>query len=452
MLTRILIVDDDESICDLLELRLSRAGFDVRVEHSFAGAREAVGRATFDVVVADVRMPGAAGGGVELCAWLGKERPDLPVILMTAFGDMGAALNALRAGAYDLLSKPFETSVLERTVERAIERRRLLFEVQQLRRAAAKPASALDVLGGSPAMTRVRELIEAVAGLEVSVLITGDSGTGKELCARTIHQQSARRKGPFIGVNCAALPATLLESELMGHVRGAFTDAREKKGMLLQAEGGTLLLDEIGEMPMELQPKLLRVLQERTVRPLGGDRDVPFDARIVAATNSDLEAMVRDKRFRQDLYYRLNVIRVQLPSLHERGDAVTLAQQMLLRIGIAMGKHVTGLTATASRALEAYTWPGNVRELSNCMERAVALARQEEIGVDDLPESIRRTAPETAPAPTAETAELISLEEMERRHILSVLAAMDGNRTRAAEVLGLHRRTLYRKLELYGIV
>jgi two-component system response regulator HydG len=449
MLSRVLIVDDDDSICDLLKLQLSRAGYEVRAESSVEAARGRIGAEPFDVVVADVHLDGPSG--IELCTWVGRERPDLPVVIMTAFGDMGAALSALRAGAYDFLTKPFETSLLERTLERAIERRRLIFEVKQLRKVAAAPRD-VEVLGGSVAMMRVRELIESVAALDVPVLVTGESGTGKELVARILHERSPRRRAPFVGVNCAALPAALLESELFGHVRGAFTDAREKKGLVLQAEGGTLLLDEIGEMPMELQPKLLRVLQERAVRPVGGDRELPFDVRVIAATNCDLDGMVRERRFRQDLYYRLNVIRVQLPSLVERGDAIALAQQMLLRTGIAMGKRITGLTAAASRALESYSWPGNIRELQNCVERAVALARGEEIGLDDLPEAVGRRGAEPTPPAPADAGELLPLDEVERRHILHVLDAVQGNRSRAAEILGLHRRTLYRKLELYGVI
>jgi two-component system response regulator HydG len=282
------------------------------------------------------------------------------------------------------------------------------------------------------------------------VLITGESGTGKEVIARALHARSPRRHRPFVAVNCAALPETLLESQLFGHVRGAFTDAHaDRQGLLAEAAGGTILLDEFGELPLNLQPKLLRALQERTFRPLGGARDVGFDARIVVATNRPLEQMVAAGRFREDLFYRVNVVSVELPPLRERGeDILPLAHRFLQQAARRLGRDVRGIDPTAARALLAHDWPGNVRELGNAIERAVALTRFDTIVATDLPEKVRQPSPKPAPATAA--AALLPLEEVERRHILHVLQAVSDNRGRAANILGIDPKTLYRKLRAWG--
>jgi two-component system response regulator HydG len=300
-------------------------------------------------------------------------------------------------------------------------------------------------------MNDVRDLVERVSQSTASVLITGESGTGKEQVARLLHERSSQRDGPFVAVDCAALPEALLESELFGHVSGAFTDARSSRtGLLVRATGGTLLLDEIGEMPLGLQPKLLRALQERRVRPVGSNEEVGFDARIIAATNRDLEAAVEERRFREDLYYRINVIHVHLPPLRARGsDVLLLAQHFLGRLSRQSEKRIDGLSPQVAEKLLAYTWPGNVRELQNCMERAVALARFEEVMVEDLPEKIRSYRRQAVLVDSDDPSELLTMEEVERRYILRVLEAAGGNKTIAARILGFDRKTLYRKLESY---
>jgi len=306
-----------------------------------------------------------------------------------------------------------------------------------------------DILGTSAAMLEMCELVARVADTETTVLVTGESGTGKELVAKALHARSGRRDGPFVAINCAAMPENLLESELFGHVKGAFTDARTSRpGLFVRATGGTILLDEIGEMPAGMQAKLLRALQERTVRPVGGDEELPFDARILAATNRDLETEVEEKRFREDLFYRINVVRVHVPPLRARGsDVLLLAQLFLERYAAQSRRAVAGLSSDAADRLLAYPWPGNVRELQNCIERAVALAQAERIGKDDLPEKIREHAAVRVDVASNDAGELLPMEEVERRYILKVLEAVGGNKTLAAQILGFDRRTLYRKLE-----
>jgi transcriptional regulator with PAS, ATPase and Fis domain len=303
-------------------------------------------------------------------------------------------------------------------------------------------------------MQQVYTLIEQVAGTDATVLITGESGTGKEVVARAIHNTSRRKDGPFVAVNCAAVPEALLESELFGHAKGAFTDAKSsRQGLFQQAHNGTLFLDEIGEMALALQPKLLRAIQERKVRPVGAEAEIPIDVRLIAATNRELEEMVEEKRFREDLYYRINVIHIPLPPLRARGgDVLLLAQHMLRQYGAVFDKKVMGLSQAAAERMVAYDWPGNVRELGNCLERAVALAHFEEIQVEDLPDKIRhRQLSKTSPMSGNELAELLTLEEVERRHVVRVLEACHGNRTDAAKILGLDRKTLYRKLLRWGV-
>jgi two-component system response regulator HydG len=309
-----------------------------------------------------------------------------------------------------------------------------------------------DLLGASPAMQQVYDLLERVVDSESSVLITGETGTGKELVARALHRRGRRSGGPFVAVNCAAMPEALLESELFGHARGAFTDARTARtGLFLKASGGTLFLDEIAELPPALQPKLLRALQERTVRPVGDDTEVPFDVRLITATNRDLDSAVAERRFREDLYFRVNVIHVELPPLRARGsDVLLLAQHSIDRYAAQAGKHVAALSQAAAERLLAYSWPGNVRELQNCIERAVALTNFDRITVEDLPEKIRSYRRSHVVVASDDPSELVPLEEVERRYILRVMEAVGRNKTLAAHVLGLDRKTLYRKLERYG--
>ncbi len=302
-------------------------------------------------------------------------------------------------------------------------------------------------------MRTVYDLVERVADSEATILITGESGTGKEVFANAIHRRSRRAHGPFVAINCTAMPETLLESELFGHTRGAFTDAREARtGLFVQARGGTLLLDEVGDMPLTLQPKILRVLQERKVRPLGSSTEVAIDVRVIAATNRDLEGAIEEKRFREDLYFRLNVIQIPLPPLRSRaGDVLPLAQHLLETFAERAGKPITAIAPAAAEKLVAYSWPGNVRELQNCMERAIALARFEQIGVDDLPEKIREHRSSHVLVASDDPSELVPMEEVERRYVQRVLEAVGGNKAAAARILGFERKTLYRKLERWGI-
>jgi DNA-binding NtrC family response regulator len=443
---RILLVDDDPEFADLLKVRLVERGFEVTCSDSAAAALERLASAEVDVVLTDVRMAGM--NGLELCDRIVANRPDVPVVVMTASSNLETAIAAIRAGAYDFIAKPVELEALVVALERAVQHRSLQAEVQRLRRVVDDATGFGDLLGSSTAMKRVYELLERVAPSDASVLITGESGTGKELVARALHRRGRRSGGPFVVINCSAMPEALLESELFGHARGAFTDARTAHiGLFQQASGGTLFLDEIGDLPTPLQPKLLRALQERVIRPLGSHHEVPFDVRLIAATNRDLEAAVEVKRFREDLYFRINVIRVELPPLRSRAsDILILAQHFIRHHAAQSSKPVSGLSPGVAERLLGYAWPGNVRELQNCIERAVALCRADQIGVDDLPEPIRTCRPHFV-TPGEDTSHLVTLEELEHRHIERVMEAVAGNRTMAAQILGIDRKTLHRRLE-----
>jgi two-component system response regulator AtoC len=447
---RVLVVDDDRDLCRLVAAGLAQKGFEVTWRTSAAEALEVVESTDLDAVVTDLDMAGT--NGLELCERIVANRPDIPVTVLTAFGSLDTAIAAIRAGAYDFITKPPQLDVLVHAVARAVRHRALGDEVKRLRSAAEEPWGSGDLLAGSPSMQRVIEVLQRVVDADASVLIEGESGTGKELVARALHRRGRRSGGPFVAVNCAAVPEALLESELFGHVRGAFTDARAARpGLFVQASGGTLFLDEIGELPLSLQPKLLRALQERAVRPVGADLEVPFDARIIAATNRNLESAVEEGRFRQDLYFRIDVIRVDIPPLRERGnDVLLLAQHFIDRCARKVGKAVVGLSPAVAKRLLDYPWPGNVRELQNCIERAVTLARYERLAVDDLPEKVRRYRRWSLAAGREGRAELVSLEEMERVHVLRVLERAGNNRKLAAQILGVDRKTLYRKLLRYG--
>jgi two-component system response regulator HydG len=446
---RVLVVDDDRSSCEMLEEGLSHAGFQVSWRTSAEEGLRAVQQApTFDAVLTDLRMNGASG--LDLCRALGEHDRTLPVVVITAFGSIRTAVDAIRGGAYDFITKPFDLAVVAMALDRAVRHRALELEVDRLRAAAAGDPAASGLVGKSDTMRRVWDLLARAGNSDASILITGESGTGKELAARAIHRSSARASGPFVAINCAALPEPLLESELFGHVKGAFTDARaDRAGLFVQASGGTLFLDEIGDMPSGMQVKLLRALQERTLRPVGGEREVPFDTRIVAATHKDLEAEIAAGRFRQDLFFRIHVIEVALPPLRARGaDVLLLAQTFVERIAARSGRPALRISHAAAERLLAYDWPGNVRELENSIERAVALARGDEIAADDLPVRVRRaSAPNLVEGDGGEVAELVPLDEMERRYILRVIRAVGGNKKLAAQVLGVDRSTLYRKLD-----
>jgi DNA-binding NtrC family response regulator len=449
MSERILLVDDDPDQCDTLSELLSHEGYSVSATTSPQDAVERAGREDFDAILTDLGM--SEMSGTELCKRLVGMRPDVPVIVVTGHGNMEAAVAAIRAGAYDFITKPVDAKLLNVSIARGLKNRRLEVEVKRLRLACAETKSTAGFVGSSGSMSRVKELIERAGPTDISVLIHGETGTGKELVARALHAASERKSGPFVAINCAAVPASLLESELFGHARGAFTDAKvSREGLFVQASGGTLFLDEIGEMPLEMQPKLLRALQERKVRPVGANADVPFDARVLAATHRDLEAEIEARRFREDLFYRINVVKIDVPPVRERGgDILLLATHILQRACERMRKPEMKLSPQVAALFLEYNWPGNVRELENCLERAIALARFDHISAEDLPEKIRSYKPDRFVLSADEPAEILPLEEIERRYIMRALKLLDGNKTRAADLLHLDRRTLYRRLERY---
>ncbi len=449
---RILVVDDEESMCQLLEADLSLRGFEVSWRTRVDDVLNLLQEEDFDAVLTDLRMPGMRGD--ELCQRILTNRSDLPVIVMTAFGSMETAIAAIRAGAYDFVTKPIEMDALAIVLQRGVEHRQLQEKVKILRQAVQDANRFDEMIGASPSMRNLYGQLTRIAESDTSVLVCGESGTGKELVARSIHRHSTRCDGPLVAVNCAALPDTLLESELFGHTKGAFTGAQSsRKGLLVQAEKGTLLLDEIGEMPLAMQPKLLRALEENRVRPVGSDHEIPIDVRLLTATNRDLLSAVEEKRFREDLYYRINVIQIELPPLRARGtDVLLLANHFVNMLAAGSGREITGITEQAAERLLTYSWPGNVRELRNVIERAVALTRFDKIAVDDLPEKIRNYKSTQVFVGGSDPSELVPLEEIQRRYILHVIQSVNGNRTLAARVLGLDRKTLYRKLCHYGVL
>lgn len=448
---RILVVDDEKEMCEVIDEELERRGYETDWLLSADEAFVRLGSQDYDVVVTDLNMRGM--NGVELCDRIVRNRPDIPVIVVTGFGSLETAIATLRAGAFDFLTKPFDMEELSIAVERAIQHKELRAEVKRLREAVLPDRGHGEMLGTSAAMRAVHELVDRVAPTEATVLITGETGTGKELVARAIHDRSLRASGPLVTLNCSAVPEPLLESELFGHVRGAFTDARsERKGLFAEAHRGTLFLDEIGEMPLAMQAKLLRAIDSRVIRPVGGNSEVSVDVRVVAATHRDLLTAVEDGLFREDLYYRVNVVRVELPPLRVRGnDILVIAQAMLQRFATQCNKPVTRLSPAVAERLLAYSWPGNIRELRNCVERAVALARFEELVVEDLPEQIRQYKSSHVLVAADDPEQLVPLVEVERRYIQRVMEAVDGNKRQAARILGLDRTTLYRKLERYGL-
>jgi DNA-binding NtrC family response regulator len=446
---RVLLVEDDPSMRELLASRIRRRGHAVSVADSAQQGLPLFEAEPFDLVISDIRLGGMTG--LELCEQLVARRSDVPVILVTAFSDLDTAIAAIRAGAHDFIPKPFEIDELLLRLDRALELRFLRAEVGRLREGVLTPLRFEDMIGDSAAMRRLFAMVARVSGSDAAVLITGETGTGKELVARAVHAGS-RPKGPFVAINCAAMPEQLLESELFGHTKGAFTDARAARaGLFVEADGGTLFLDEIGEMPLGLQAKLLRAVQEHKVRPLGSDREVSFNARLISATHRDLESRVAEGQFREDLYYRLAVLPLSLPPLRERGtDVLVIASEYLCKISQRAARPKLGLSPEAARKLIDYSWPGNVRELVNAMERAAALALGDTIQVADLPEKIQAFASSHVLVTGGDASELVSLEEVERRYILRVIETVGGNRTRAAEILRVDRKTLYSKLKAYG--
>lgn len=441
----VLVVDDDADMRELAYDMLKDRGHQVTTAGSGEEALKRLAEEDYAVVLTDLRMKGMQGN--ELLTEIKRRFPDVNVILMTAFGSVETAVDAMKQGASDYLTKPVKKDELVRVVERVIREAALRREVSRLRREIHKEYSFHQILGKSKAIQAVFDLIRRVADSPTNVLITGESGTGKELVAKAIHYNSDRKDAPFIPVNCAAIPEQLLESELFGHMRGSFTDAKtDKRGLFEEAQKGTLFLDEISELPIMLQAKLLRAIQEREIRRVGATKPIPVDVRIIAATNLNLADEVKAKRFRDDLYYRLNVIEIKLPPLRERREDIPLlVDAFLKKCGDARRKEVKGVSEAALAMLMDYAWPGNVRELENVIERAVTLSRGEKIVPEDLPPAVqgsrgdRRVLDEAAER-------TLSLEAMEKEYILKILDKMGGNKYQAAQALGIDRKTLYRKL------
>jgi two-component system, NtrC family, response regulator AtoC len=448
---RVLIADDEESIRHVLTELLNERGYEVRaVADGDEAARELAAR-DYDALVTDVRMPKL--DGLQLIRAAQATSPETTIIVMSAYGSHDLAIEALKAGAYDYLGKPFRPDEVLLVLRKAEERERLRRENLRLRREMSRRAPQLVAEG--PAMKEVLRVVQKVAPAPTTVLIEGESGTGKELIARALHDLSPRAERPFVAVNCGAIPAPLIESELFGHTKGAFTDARTaKRGLFEEADGGTLLLDEIGELPAALQPALLRVLQQGEVRRVGDARSTRVDVRVLASTNRDLASQVQAGRFREDLFYRLNVVQVRLPPLRERQDEIgQLAERLIARHAERIGVAPRRLSPRALELLQRHRWPGNVRELENVLERALVLSEDEEIGPESLPEALQRQV-DPEPLPTQIPGDLSvkrAQRVLEADLIRRALERTDGNRTRAAELLELSPRALLYKIREYGL-
>jgi two-component system response regulator AtoC len=458
---RVLIVDDEQNLRHMLQTLLKREGYEPVGVSSADGALLELSDRPYDVVITDLRMPGR--GGMELVDEIRRRNMDTTVVVMTAYGSREIAIEAMKRGAYDYISKPFEADELVLLLRKAEERERLFRENQslhkQIRAGGQEPEAGLgDLVARSRQMLDLFRTVRKIAEYKTTVLIDGESGTGKELIARAIHRLSPRNGGAFIAVNCGAIPDTLLESELFGHRKGAFTDAnRDRKGLFEEASGGTLFLDEIGELPIGLQVKLLRVLQEGEVRRLGDSQDIKVDVRVVAATARDLSVEVGRGAFREDLFYRLNVFALHLPPLRERRDDIPhLIEHFIARMNARMGLAVAGVSDEAMHALIGYDWPGNVRELENSIERAIVLCEGPQIEADALPERLRRTVTPALPSTAGEPDDAdLSIKRASRRSeeslIRLALQRTRGNRTRAAELLEISHRALLYKIKEYGI-
>jgi two-component system, NtrC family, response regulator HydG len=434
---RVLVVDNDPEMLAMLRRHLEGEGLAVAAATGGREALSAIAGARYDVILTDLIMDDASG--IEVLAAAQARAPATRVLLMTAFGSLETAIEAMRQGAYDYLTKPFKLAEVTHAVRRAVDDQRLREENARLRAEVERQFGFERVVGQSRAIKVVLEQVRAVADSDASVLLLGESGTGKELVARALHWSSARRAGPFVPVNCAAVPDTLLESELFGHEKGAFTGAdRKRTGLFAAAHGGTLFLDEVGDLSVATQAKLLRAIQDKAVRPVGGSEDIQLDLRLVTATNRDLATLVQDGRFREDLYYRLAVIPIRLPALRERPeDTPVLAEYFIRSAALRLGKRLIGFTAEALEWMREHRWPGNVRELENVIERAAVLAAGPSVTVADLRTEFSVAPAAASPRPT--------LEELERQYIRRVLDEVHGDKQAAAKILGVSVRTLQRK-------
>ena len=451
----ILVVDDEASIADGLRLTLEAEGYSVRIAGSVRTALASVAQSEPHVAIVDLMLPD--GDGLTLTKELKTRDPALEVVVITAYGSVRKAMEATKgAGAFYVVEKPFEPEEVLGLVKNALEHRKLLVENTELRRRLLEQTADSEILGSAPGIQRVLETIASVADTDANVLIIGESGTGKELIANALHERSSRREGPFVKINCAALPKDLIESELFGHTKGSFTGATtEKVGLLEEAHKGSLLLDEITEMPADLQAKLLRVLEERVVRRLGGAKSIPVDFRLLSSTNRGPEQAVKDGGLRQDLYFRINTVTIAVPPLRERRDDLPmLVRAFLERYRAKHQRAVDAIEPEAYRRLLAYAWPGNVRELQHAIERAVLVTRGPMLTLEDLPEQLQHTAREGGAGPSAVAPSQVpagSLEEIERASILKALETTRWNKQAAAALLGLRRPTLYSKMRKHGI-
>lgn len=445
----ILVVDDDAVTCNLLEEVLTKEGY--RVDKALSG-QEAIQKGEsqlFDVVLSDIRMTEV--DGMAVLKAIKQRSPDTIVIMMTAFGSIETAIQAIKEGAFDYVSKPFKLDEIKLTIQRALEQRRLLKENILYRQELITKYKLENIVGRSPQMLKIYKTIARVADSKSTVLITGESGTGKELIARAIHYNSSRAGKPFIAIDCSSLAENLLESELFGHVRGAFTGAiANKRGLFEEANSGTCFLDEIGDISLTMQAKLLRVLQEHEIKRVGGTETIKIDVRIIAATNKNLEELVAGKKFREDLFYRLNVVTIHLPPLRERAEDIPLlAEHFLSKFAMENNKPIPHISKDALDLLVRYNWPGNVRELENVIERAVTLSQRPLILPEDFPRRLRLEKP--SPLPSGILPSKIPLSELEKLYIKKVLEETGGNKKKAAEILGIDRRTLYRMAARYGL-
>ncbi len=457
----VLVVDDEADLCELLEMRLEFHGYQVRTERTVEGGLQALGREPFDAMIVDLRL--GTGSGLDILADAQRRSLDAPVIILTAHGSIETAVEATRKGAYGFLTKPFHDHELLQKVANAVESVRLKRELAGLRRMMGGASIEHQLLGTSEAITRVREIIARLAPTDATVLVLGDSGTGKELAARMLHAGSARSNGPFVAVNCAAMPAELLESELFGHVRGAFTGAaKDREGVFAAAAGGTLFLDEVGDAPMAVQVKLLRVLQEQRFTPVGSTKELAADVRLVTATNKDLRQEVAAGRFREDLFYRLHVVPVNMPALVERpADIPLLARHFLRRAAARHERAVAELAPDTLRLLLSHRWPGNVRELANVMEAAALLAQGERLEPEDVRSMLPSTAVADTPRPEAATSALPTdgplaplkeaREGFERAYLVEALRRSDGNVSAAARLAGRNRTDFHDLLRKHGL-
>jgi len=445
---KILIVDDEKSMCQYLSIMLRKEGYDVKTVHNGKKALIEIKESNFDVVITDIRMEGM--NGIELLGAVKETNPALPVIIMTAYASTKTAIDALNHGAFHYLIKRAKNEEIKMVIRSALDMHRVKSENVFLKKQLKKKDEFKEIIGKSEEIQGVFKLVNKVADTDSTILISGESGTGKELIAKAIHYRSSRASAPFVSINCGALPENLLESELFGHVKGSFTGAiRDKDGMFKVASGGTFFLDEVGETTLAIQVKLLRVLQEREIIPVGGTAPIKVDVRLIAATNADLEKAVKEERFRADLYYRLNVIPVVIPPLRDRRDDIPLLVDHFLHIASERAGRRKAITKQAMELLTNYDWPGNVRELENIVERACILQEGDEILVEDLPEKVRHHSQERRKVVMQETQ--VTLDELEKEYLVSVLEETGWQKKKASQILGINASTLYRKIQRYGL-